>query len=200
MSDRKKIAFFDFDGTITTRDTLPEIIRFQRGSLSLYTGFLLLSPWLLLYKLGLLANDRAKEILLKYFFGGMREQDFQQNCDAFAETRLPHLIRSGALKEISRLKAEGAVLVIVSASAGNWIRKWSESLSLGLVSTTLQIDNGVLTGGIEGKNCHGEEKVRRIRAIWNLEEYEVYAYGDSKADLPMLNLAAQSFYKPFRNE
>lgn len=200
MSDRKKIAFFDFDGTVTTKDTLPEIIRFQKGSLSLYTGFLLLAPWLMLYRLGLLANDRAKQIMLKYFFGGMREEDFQRNCDAFTETRLPHLIRPGALKELRRLKAEGAVLVIVSASAGNWIRKWSDSLSLELVSTKLEINKGLLTGRIQGKNCYGEEKVRRIRAIWNLEEYEVYAYGDSSGDLPMLKLAAQSFYKPFRNE
>ncbi len=200
MSDRKKIAFFDFDGTITTKDTLPEIIRFQKGTLSLYTGFLLLSPWLLLYKLGLLANDRAKQILLKYFFAGMKEEDFQRNCDAFSENRLPHLIRPGALEELSRLRADGAELVIVSASAGNWIRKWSDSLSLELVSTTLEINNGLLTGRIQGKNCHGEEKVRRIRAIWNLEDYEVYAYGDSRADLPMLNLATRSFYKPFRKE
>ncbi len=200
MSDRKKIAFFDFDGTITTKDTLPEIIRFQKGTLSLYTGLLLLAPWLLLYKLGLLANDRAKQILLKYFFGGMKEKDFQRNCDAFAENRLPDLIRQGALEEISKLKADGAVLVIVSASAGNWIRKWSDSLSLELVSTTLEINSGVLTGRIQGKNCHGEEKVRRIRAIWNLDDYEVFAYGDSKADLPMLKLASRSFYKPFRKQ
>ena len=179
MSDCKKIAFFDFDGTITTKDTLLEIIRFQKGTLSYYTGFLLHAPWLLAYKLKLIPNDTAKQQILKYFFGGMKEQDFQRACDAFAETRLPHLIRPGALKEIGKLKATGVEMVIVSASAGNWIRKWSDSLSLELVSTTLEIKD----------------------AKWNLNEYaEVYAYGDSGGDKPMLALATKSFYKPFRKE
>lgn len=201
MSDCKKIAFFDFDGTITTKDTLLEIIRFQKGTLSYYTGFLLHAPWLLAYKLKLIPNDTAKQQILKYFFGGMKEQDFQRACDAFAETRLPHLIRPGALKEIGKLKATGVEMVIVSASAGNWIRKWSDSLSLELVSTTLEIKDGLLTGRIKGKNCRGEEKVRRIIAKWNLNEYaEVYAYGDSGGDKPMLALATKSFYKPFRKE
>ncbi len=37
------IAFFDFDGTITRKDTLFEIIRYQKGPLALYAGMLLLS-------------------------------------------------------------------------------------------------------------------------------------------------------------
>jgi phosphoserine phosphatase len=50
-----------------------------------------------------------------------------------------------------------------------------------------------------GKNCHGEEKVRRILEQHNMSDYEVvYAYGDTAGDLPMMKLAGNSFYKPFR--
>jgi HAD superfamily phosphoserine phosphatase-like hydrolase len=102
------------------------------------------------------------------------------------------------LGEIRKLKAENTEIVIVSASAGNWISAWSDSLLLKLVSTSLEIKDGRMTGRIEGKNCHGQEKVRRIREKWNLDEFgEIYAYGDSEADKPMLALATKSFYKPF---
>ncbi|HEY4155886.1 MAG TPA: HAD-IB family hydrolase [Puia sp.] len=199
MPEFKRIAFFDFDGTITTRDTLPEIIRFQKGTLSLYTGLLRHFPLLLAYKLKIVSNDRAKQKVLRYFFGGMNAGLFQQNCDLFAEERLSRLIRPAALEEINKLKKEKTEVVIVSASAGNWIRKWSDSLELELVSTSLEIKNGLITGRIAGKNCHGEEKVRRIREKWNLNEFdEVYAYGDTEGDRPMLALATKSFFRPFR--
>jgi HAD superfamily hydrolase (TIGR01490 family) len=201
VTDTPKIAFFDFDGTITTKDTLLEMIKYQKGSFSFYSGFLLHAPWLIAYKLKLIPNDRAKQRVLKYFFGGMPEDIFQQSADAFAETRLPQLIRPGALKEIGNLKAEGVEIVIVSASAGNWIRKWSESLSLDLVATVLEVKKGILTGRISGKNCYGSEKVIRIREKWNLAAFEeVYVYGDSAGDRPMMALATKSFYKPFRSE
>jgi len=195
----RKIAFFDFDGTITTKDTLLEIIKFQKGNLAFYAGFLLHTPWLLAYKLNLLANDRAKQKMLIYFFGGMSESVFQAACDSFAEKKLPVLIRPGALSEISQLRTLGFEIVIVSASAGNWIRPWTHSLELKLIATRLEVKNGLMTGRIDGKNCHGEQKVIRIREEWNLSDYEeVNVYGDSSGDKPMLALATRSFYKPFR--
>jgi HAD superfamily hydrolase (TIGR01490 family) len=147
----------------------------------------------------LMPNDRAKQRVLKYFFGGMKAYDFQAACDDFASTRLPQLIRPRALQEMKKLKAGNVEIVIVSASAGNWIRKWSDSLSLELISTSLEIKDGLLTGKIAGNNCYGEEKVRRIRASYDLSRYEtIYAYGDTPGDRPMLTLAGHAFYKPFR--
>jgi phosphatidylglycerophosphatase C len=194
-----KIAFFDFDGTITTKDTLLEIIKFQKGKLPFYMGFLFHAPWLIAYKLKLLPNDQAKQKMLIYFFGGMPEPVFQEACDLFAEKKLPGLIRPRALEEIGQLRKNGFEIVVVSASAGNWLRKWTDSLGLKLIATRLEVKNGLMTGRIDGKNCYGEQKVFRIREQWNLSEYnEVYAYGDSSGDGPMLALATRSFYKPFR--
>jgi HAD superfamily hydrolase (TIGR01490 family) len=201
VKEKKRIAFFDFDGTVTRRDTLAAVIRFQKGSLAFYAGMLLQAPRLLAWKLGLVSRDEAKQRILTYFFGGMREAVFRQHCDAFVEKKLLGLIRPAALAEISKLKAEKTEIVIASASAENWIRPWSDSLQLELVATRLEVKEGRITGRIAGKNCYGEEKARRILERWNLEEYaEVYAYGDSKGDKPMLALAGRSFFKPFRPE
>ena len=64
----KEIAFFDFDGTITTRDSMIEVIRFVKGTGGLLTGLALLSPWLVALKLGLVSRHKAKEKMLAYFF------------------------------------------------------------------------------------------------------------------------------------
>lgn len=196
---RGKIAFFDFDGTITTKDTLLEIIRYQKGQWALYAGFILYLPWLLAFKLKFIPNDGAKQKILTHFFGGMPDAEFQKNCDAFADEKIPALIRPGVMEEFNKLRAAGFDIVIVSASAGNWLRKWCDKNAVTLIATRLEVKAGLITGRIEGKNCHGLEKVLRIKAFWNLADYdEIYAYGDSTGDKPMLALATQSFYKPFR--
>ena len=196
---KKGIAFFDFDGTITTKDTLLEFIRFSRGSLGLYAGFFRKSPWIAAYRLKLISNQTAKEKVLEYFFKGEKLEDFDQRCRQFAQQALPKLIRAGALEEIARLRAQGTLVVVVSASPENWIRGWAQQQGVELIASQLEIKEGRLTGRIVGKNCHGEEKVRRILEKHVVSDYaEIYAYGDTGGDRPMLELATHPFYRPFR--
>jgi phosphatidylglycerophosphatase C len=196
---KKKIAFFDFDGTLTTKDTLLEIIKYQKGTILFYLGFLLNAPWMLAFKLKLISNQKAKEKMLQYFFGGSNAATFQQKCDAFALEKIEGLMRPKAKLEIEKHLQQGTKVVIVSASAQNWFQKYFENKSIEILSTQLQTSNGKITGKIVAKNCHGLEKVSRIKNTYNLAEYdEVYAYGDTKGDKPMLWLATFQFYKPFR--
>jgi HAD superfamily hydrolase (TIGR01490 family) len=199
MVSENKIAFIDFDGTITRKDSFLEIIKFQKGKFACYTGLLLNLPWLIGSLLSIIPNDKAKEKLLAYFFAGTEEIIFQEKCDLFAKDILPGLIRPGALKEINVLRQQEFEIVVVSASAANWIKNWACQLSLKLIATTLEVKNGIITGKIAGKNCQGEQKVVYILDRWDLNKYEViYAYGDSPGDKHMLALATKSFYKPFR--
>ena len=195
----KKIAFFDFDGTITTKDSLQEIIKFLKGKTVYYTGIFSNMHWFMAYQLNLIPADLLKEKILSYFFSGMPENIFQEQCDLFADRILPGFIRPGAIAEMDRLRKEGFELVVVSASAENWIRNFSKRLSLELIATKLEVKNGLITGKIEGKNCKGEQKVICIKERWDLSAYEeIYVYGDSPADKPMMALATRSFYQPFR--
>lgn len=193
------IAFFDFDGTVTTKDTLLEFIRFVKGDLSYYFGFLIHAPMLVLYKMQLFPNQRAKEIMLNYFFGNMDAGDFERHCNNFMQQRLPSLIRKKAMKEITQLKKAGAQVVIVSASPENWLLKWCEAVGVQCIASKLSVINNRITGRIDGRNCHGEEKVRRIQNLFRLEDFSsIYAYGDTGGDRHMLSLAHYKFYKPFR--
>lgn len=195
----KKIAFFDFDGTITTKDTYLEFIRFAKGDLKFFAGFALNSPYLVGYVLKLVPNYVTKERILTHYFKGMTLETFQALCDDFAKREVPRLVRPGALEELLKLRAAGTHIVIVSASFGNWIQGWAQTHNFDLIATVPEVVNNRLTGKIAGANCHGEEKVRRIRERFSLPDYnEIYAYGDTGGDKPMLALATKSYYKPFR--
>lgn len=196
---KRVIAFFDFDGTVTRNDTLLEFIKFSRGSFRYYLGFLLNSPILIAYKIGILSNQTAKEWMLRYFFSRKSAEWFQRQSDLFDEQILPSLLRPKAIREIQKLQEAGADIVIVSASAENWIKKWTDSMKIKLLGTRLIIKNGKITGQIDGKNCHGKEKVCRIKEKYNLADYnEIYCYGDTIGDKAMLDLGSIKFYKPFR--
>jgi HAD superfamily hydrolase (TIGR01490 family) len=193
------IAFFDFDGTVTTKDSLLEFIKYSKGSPAFYFGFALHVPILIAYKLNIISNHRAKEIMLKHFFGKMSVQEFKEKCVAFTRDIVPSLIRPKALKEINKLKDAGAEVVIVSASPEYWLNHWCSSLDLEYIATRLDVKEDRITGKIDGRNCHGKEKVRRINEKYDLDTFSsVYCYGDTRGDIYMLSLADYRFYKPFR--
>jgi len=195
----KQIAFFDFDGTITTKDSFLEFIKYLKGNFRFYTGFLLNSPFLVAYKLGIISNQLAKERVMRFFFGNMPVEKFQLACNEFSDKAIPLLIRSKAMLEIKKLQEAGVEVVIVSASAENWLRSWCATQGVSLLATRMVQNKGKITGKLEGLNCHGEEKVRRVHEAYDLSEYtRIYCYGDTKGDKPLLGLATFSFYKPFR--
>jgi len=195
---KREIAFFDFDGTITKKDTLLEFIKFSKGKIRFYLGFIVNLPHLVAFKLGIISNQSAKEKILRFFLKDMPISVFKQYCEKFSKYVLPKLIRPKALKEIQRLKQNNTLVVIVSASPENWIEEWAQNLQLELIASRLELDGGKVTGKILGKNCHGDEKVNRIREIYDLSQYYIVAaYGDSIGDRPMLELATTAYYKPF---
>lgn len=195
------IAFFDFDGTITSKDTLAEILKFAKGKSAYYSGLAILSPVIVLYKTGLLSNHRAKEIMLKYFFKGMPINAFDNLCKEFTEKKLPALIREKALEEIKQHLQNNIKVVVVSASPVNWVKPWCNQLNIDCIATYLEVKENKITGKISGRNCSGNEKVKHILNNYVLSRYsKIYAYGDTKGDLPMLALSTNKFYKPFREK
>lgn len=195
------IAFFDFDGTITHKDTMWEIIRFQKGSAALYTGIARLAPGLVRFKLGRQTAQESKEQVLQHFFGGMPEKAFREICLRFCRELLPLLVREPALAAIRQHQQQGRQVVVVTASAQDWVAPWCETLGIDCIASRLEVQDGQITGKLSGANCNGQEKVVRIRQQFNLHDYtDIYAYGDTNGDRPMLALAQHPVYKPFRNK
>jgi len=195
----KNLALFDFDGTITTDDSLIKFIRFATGDLKFLWGMVTLLPILIAYKLKFIPNDKAKQEVISYFFKGMGEEQFQRVAQEFSLKHIDPIIRPKALKKISWHKERGDKVVIVSASIECWLKPWCDKNALDLISTKLEIIDGVVTGKLLTKNCYGIEKANRVKEKYNLAEYDyIYAYGDSQGDKALLELADESFYKPFR--
>ncbi len=196
-----KVYAFDFDGTITKRDTLIEFIRYAKGNLRFLAGFLLFSPVLVLMKLHLYPNYKAKQKLFSLFFKGMKIDDFDSICRQFAIDN-GKLLREKALSEIADALKECAPILIVSASIDNWIRPFFddyEGNKITVLGTKIETANGLITGRFISKNCYGEEKVRRIKDVLpNRNEYYLIAFGDSRGDKEMLEYADERHYKPFR--
>jgi phosphatidylglycerophosphatase C len=192
------LALFDFDGTLTRKDTLLEFIKYSHGSFRFYLGFLILSPLLILFKLGLLGNSEVKQIVLRLYFRGTSIIKFQELCTAFVMHRIPKFIRREAIERLNYHKSQGDDIYIVSASPENWVRLYSESLSVHCIATKLVVNEGRITGKIEGKNCYGIEKVKRIKAQLDVDKFSsIFAYGDSRGDHEMMLLAKHSYYKKF---
>ena len=194
----RQIAFFDFDGTITKKDSFIDFIQYVHGIPRFFSGLLRKSPYLLGYKTGLYPNYRAKEHVLSHFFSGMDYTAFQKIAQKYSRERLPSLVIDSALNKIRYHKFQRHVIVIVSASISDYLRHWCDSEGIALISSELEIVDQKITGKLSGKNCYGAEKVARIRLAYNLDRYDcIHAYGNSRGDKEMLALADVSHYRVF---
>jgi len=192
------LALFDFDGTITNKDSMFDFIHFAVGGVNFYCGLALLSPMLLAFKLKLLSNQSAKQTLLSYYFKDWNESLFKQVATNYSLTRIDLIIRPEALTKIKWHQQNGDAIVIVSASIECWLKAWCVKHHLGLIATRLEIKDQKLTGAFSTKNCFAAEKVNRINQQFDLDRYDtIYAYGDSSGDLEMLDLADEKFYRAF---
>lgn len=201
MEQKKyNIHAFDFDGTLTKRDSFLEFIAFALGRKTLFKALLLHLPALLLMKLGLRDNGEVKQSVFAYCFQGMPSERFHGLCKRFAAERRT-ILRPAAVDYIRRLLLkEGNYVVIVSASPEAWVREFfSETDQIEVTGTVLEEKDGRITGRFASKNCYGMEKVVRLkRFIGAATDFRLTAYGDSRGDMEMLDFADEGHYKPFR--
>jgi len=192
----RKVYAFDFDGTLTTKDSLLEFIRYAKGSCGLWLGFLRYVHLLILMKLGFYPNWKAKQKVFAHFFKGMTIEDFDAICQEFAASS-KHLLRPKGIETIDKAINEGTDVLIVSASIDNWVQPFFANVKV--LGTQIEVKDGVLTGRFLTKNCYGEEKVNRLKAVYpNRQDYHLTAFGDSRGDKELLAFADESHYKPFR--
>jgi phosphatidylglycerophosphatase C len=192
------LVLLDFDGTITNSDTLLEIAKFHKGRLRYLGQMFMLMPLLVLVKLGIVSSQKGKEAFLKSFFNRMPITEFENLCIRFSKERLPNLIRPKAMEFIEEARSKNHKIYIVSASPEDWITPWAHLLEIEVIGSQLEIQDNRLTGKLKGINCNGQEKVARIKSQIPLEKYnEIKAFGDSKGDLPMLDLATIKKLNPF---
>lgn len=173
------IAAFDFDGTITYRDSFTEMALFKLGPFHFLLKSLLVIPSLFTF-----SREKIKVSALKAYF---TNSSFEEVAKAFTKERLPSLLRKSALEKIAWHQREGHTLILVTAAFEPAVLPFAKAYGFHAVLAT-QLDTATLS--LIGKNCRGEEKVRRLLAhLGPKENYTLYAYGDSRGDKELLELA-----------
>ena len=192
------VAAFDFDGTLTRRDTLLPFLLYMLGTPAVVRHALVLSPTLAGYGLGLIANDVAKERVFIQCLAGMDAAALQQEAERFAALTLPGLLRQEALQRLAWHKGQGHRCVVISASLALYVQPWAQKSGFDdVIATHLETrEDGRISGNLAGKNCFGIEKVRRLEALLGPRGgYTLYAYGDSKGDKELLSSADYAYYR-----
>ena len=192
------IAFFDFDGTITKKDSFIDFVIFTEGKKKVWIGIIVNFISIIGYYLGINSGHFLKEKLLTYFYKDLDQDRFSELGIQYSKSALNKTIRPKALKRIEWHKEQGHQVVVVSASISQWLEPWCKRLEIDCIATEIEFKNNKLTGKLKGNNCIGPEKVSRINKKYNLKTSDyIYAYGNSRGDKEILNIANEKFYRYF---
>ena len=175
---------YDFDGTIYRGDSSVDFWKYCVGrQLSLLRYFPRQVMAFIGMKLGLLSGEKGKA----RFFCFLRSVDKPEEAvEAFWRSHGDRLV-SWFPPPLNDNK-----MVVASASPAFLLDSLCRTWGVPLLATEMDVH----TGRINGRNCKGEEKLRRLKAWMSPEkEWEIHAaYSDSlKADGPLLRLAAHPY-------
>lgn len=189
-------AFFDFDDTLAKGDSIfPFLLYCIKRGLAPKTQLFKAAAGFLRWKIQPSSGRAVKEMTLSFIKGRTVEEMDAIARDFFRDVQQKFFFEEAA-PELFRLREQGAKIVVVSASSDLYMKVLPEFLPVdAVISTVCETLDGRYSGKI-GKNCKGEEKVRRINA-WlqaqglSIDKAKSAGYGDSPSDAPMLLLTSK---------
>lgn len=193
----KKLYCFDFDGTLTYKDTMFMYLKFY-DSTKYRIQFLRHVPLFILLKLKLAETEKVKKSFIGSILKGQTQEKIEQKSKLFFEQHYPKIVRENALDFINNIDHNNTQSLLVTASLDIWVKPFAQALKMELVSTRAEFKNGIFTGNFVGKNCNGKEKLVRIKEEINDSKYDkIIAFGDTSGDRPMLKWANEGHYQFF---
>ncbi len=193
----KKLYLFDFDGTLTDKDTMFLYLRFFNPS-KYRVQFLKHVPLFILLKLKLADAEKVKKSFVGSILKGEKKSHIEYQSERFFEKYYPEIFRQNALDFIQRIDVKSTESYIVTASLDIWVKPFSDHFKMKLLATEAEFVNDVFTGNFSSKNCNGVEKVARIKSAIKGEKFDKkIAFGDTDGDKPMLNFADESHFRFF---
>ncbi|MEC5158271.1 HAD-IB family hydrolase [Chryseobacterium sp. MP_3.2] len=193
----KKLYFFDFDGTLTYKDTMFLFLNFY-DSKKFRLQFIKFIPLFVLLKLNLTNAEKVKKSFVSSILKGQSKSRIEKRAQDFFNSFYPDGIRQNALdfmKNMDRTKTES---YLVTASLDIWVKPFAEKFQMQLIATQAEFKNGVFTGNFIGSNCNGSEKVNRIKAVIADKKYDkTLGFGDTSGDQEMLAWVNESHFKFF---
>lgn len=189
------LALFDFDGTLTTRETFPDFMRYAVPRWRLLAGGALLAPVVFGYRRGWVAGNPTRASIVQVGLRGVQARCLRAQGEAFAREVLPGLLRPEAMEKLAWHRGRGDRIIVVSGGLDVYLAPWCAGQDIELACSVLAERGGRITG-YAGAQCVGEEKVRRIRALCDPRAYAaIHAYGDTHEDMAMLAMAQHRTYR-----
>ena len=202
---RRIVAAFDFDGTVTRRDTLVPFLVLAFGRARVAAAFAALAFTGLGYLLRRVEIDEFKRRVVRRLVAGVAAPRLRALGPVHARALEP-LLRPAALQRIEWHRAQGHLLVLVSSTLDLYLVHVAANLGFDhLLCTRLASRCGEdgeerFDGRLDGADCTGAEKLRRLAAlVGDLRDVELHAYGDSAGDRDLLAAADHAHYRPFRD-
>jgi phosphatidylglycerophosphatase C len=193
------VVAFDFDGTLTIRDSFIAFLKWRAGPRRYALGVVRLVPSALAY---LIHRDRGriKAAAVREYLRGVPRERLEADAREFAERFSRSLLRPDAVAAWKRWRGEHVRLVIVTASPDLLVAPFARGLGAdALLGTELAFDaNGRVAGGFATPNCRGPEKVVRLKAAFGPDLQLKAAYGDTSGDREMLAMAEIAGYRVFK--
>jgi phosphatidylglycerophosphatase C len=194
----RPLVAFDFDGTLTWRDSFRAFLAWRSGGARYIQGLARLAPALIAY-----ARDRErgalKAAMVREFLAGLSPEELAESAERFASQTARGLLRPDAVRAWRRWRDADARLLIVTAAPEILIAPFGRGLGAEtVIGTRLQLSpDGRIAGPLDGPNCRGPEKVVRLQAMFGEAVRLEAAYGDSDGDTAMLAIADQPGMKVF---
>ena len=195
---QRPIVAFDFDGTLSVRDSFMAFLAWRVPGPRFVSGLLKLLPAGSRY---LFNRDRnaLKAAAVSEFLTGVTRIQLETQARTYCDTVWDRFMRPDALESWAEWGDRGALRVIVTASPETTIAPFAERLGADrLIGTRLRFDEqDRVAGDFVGINCRGAEKVRRLEEAFGPDLRLVAAYGDTSGDAEMLARAAAPGYRVF---
>lgn len=196
-----KLAIFDFDGTLFTKDTLPYIGKVWKTQTTnifrYYLIYLQIAPALLLYKLNLISRKTMKVWAVNKFhkiFINMTENEIQKLFYNVYHLIKPHF-NPQIVKEIKAAQNQGYHTVLLSGCYSGLLKTIASYLKIDTVlGMELPIKNGMFDSTVPIPFIDGEAKQKLLEKTFSEEniDWQVSrSYADSIYDLPVLTPVGQ---------
>ena len=193
----KKLYCFDFDGTLTYKDTMFLYLKFY-NSTKFNLQFIKHTPLFILLKLKLIDAEKVKKSFISSILKGESRLKIEKKSEQFFTRYYPEIFRENALDFIKNIDPSKTDCYIVSASLDIWVKPFAEKFGMNLLATQGEFKDDLFTGEFIGKNCNGGEKVKRIEEAISDKKYDkTIAFGDTSGDKEMLDWANEGQFKFF---
>jgi phosphatidylglycerophosphatase C len=189
------LVLYDFDGTLTRRDSMLPFLVFTLGWSRLAAGLPgVAARFWRRWRSGQHWRVAGKVALLAKFYSGLHRHELEARAWAFRERKLPGLLRPELLEQMRRFRDGGATVAVVSASMDIWLQAFCAEERIGLLCTQARYENDRFTGDLASPNCKYGEKARRIRAAYDLTAFRrIVAFGNTAGDAAMWALADEAW-------